>query len=263
MTRLWHFFALQLESRFSRGRNHCRLRPRPAPKSRSGNDSQAIWDTGSIVPRTPVAGLETARRFDPGQFDSRDRPPSPGEFARGIRSGQTEGTIPAGRTGKGVMTASFPAHWHIFAIVWLVLAVRLWRHGQCRLTSDAERKVCKSAFQREQTTDLHAHFWKPSPRLPACFEGESASARVLDRGLTTPAQDPLPDLSRSNGTSDRCAPFPRSKTRRDSTFPREVPGGPLALFSCFSLRVSGTLRRPHLPPVSRTFAFAGIDNLHL
>ena len=85
-------------------------------------------------------------------------------------------------------------------------------------------------------------FWRPSPRLPVPLEAEPVPVRVLGRGLVTPAQDPLPDLSRSNGTSDLCAPFSRSKTRRDSTFPREVPGGPLPLFSRFSLRVSGTLR---------------------
>ena len=141
--------------------------------------------------------------------------------------------------------AFFPAHWRIFAIVWLFLAVRLWRHGQCCLASDAEQRVCKSAFQREQITGLNVHFWKPSPRLPVPLEAEPVSVRVLGRSLVTPAQDSLPDLSRSNGTSDLCAPFPRSKTRRDSTFPREVPGGPLALFSRSSLRASGTLREAH------------------
>ena len=50
------------------------------------------------------------------------------------------------------------------------------------------------------------------------------------------------DLARPIEVNDLCASFPRLTTRRDSTFPREVPGGPLALFSRFSLRVSGTLR---------------------
>jgi hypothetical protein len=135
-----------------------------------------------------------------------------------------------------------PTHWRILAIAWLVLAVRLWRHEQCCLASDAEQRVCKSAFQREQIIGLNVRFWKPSPRLPVPFRSESVSVRVLGRSLVTPAQDSLPDLSRSNETSDLCAPFPGSKTRRDSTFPREVPGGPLPLFSRFSLRVSGTLR---------------------
>ena len=88
--------------------------------------------------------------------------------------------------------AFFPAHWRIFAIVWLFLAVRLWRHGQCLLASDAEEKVCKSAFQREQTTGVHADFgglhlgfrfpWRRSPYL---FE---SSVGVLSHLHKTPCQ---------------------------------------------------------------------------
>jgi hypothetical protein len=57
-------------------------------------------------------------------------------------------------------------------------------------------------------------------------------------------------LSRSNGTSDPCAPFSSSKTRRDSTFPREVPGGPLALFSRFTFACQARCGMPHLRLVS-------------
>jgi hypothetical protein len=136
----------------------------------------------------------------------------------------------------------FLTHRCMLSTAWLVLAVFLWRHEPRCLLTDAEQRVSKSAFQREQTTGLDSHSWRPSPGLPVPFEAESVSVRVPGRSLVTPAQDFPQDLSRSNGTSDLCAPFSRSKTRRDSTFPREVPGGPLPLFSRFSLRVSGTLR---------------------
>jgi len=91
------------------------------------------------------------------------------------------------------MMAFLPTHWRIFAIAWIFLAVRLLRHGQCHLASGTEQRICKSAFHREQTTGLHAHFWRPSPGLPVPLEAEPVSVRVLSRSLVTLAQDSLPD----------------------------------------------------------------------
>ena len=51
----------------------------------------------------------------------------------------------------------------------------------------------------------------------------------------------LPLSIQSTRISDLSAPFPRTKTRRDSTSPREVPCGSRVAFSRCSLRVSGTL----------------------
>lgn len=101
-----------------------------------------------------------------------------------------------------------------------VQSVRLWCHEQCYLASDAEQRVCKSAFQREQTTGLDAIFGGLYLGFRLASNRESVPVRVLSRSLVTTAQDSLPDISGSNGTSDLCAPFSRSKTRRDSTFPR-------------------------------------------
>jgi hypothetical protein len=140
------------------------------------------------------------------------------------------------------MMTFFPTHWRVFAIAWRIHAVRYAVANSASLPQTpngtfVDRLSSKSRLPAWPPIfgSLHIGFRFPSNR-------ESVSVRVLDRSLVTPAQDSLPDLSRSNGTSNPCAPFPRSKTRRDSTFPREVPGGPLALFSRLSLRVSGTLR---------------------
>jgi hypothetical protein len=45
------------------------------------------------------------------------------------------------------------------------------------------------------------------------------------------------DLARPIEVHDLCASFPRSTTRRDSTFPRESASGPLSLFPAFPSRV--------------------------
>jgi len=74
-----------------------------------------------------------------------------------------------------------PTHWRIFAIAWLILAARLRRDRQCGPASDAERNVCKSAFQRERITGLIAHFGSlhlgfrfSSNRSPYLFESSVA-----------------------------------------------------------------------------------------
>jgi hypothetical protein len=64
----------------------------------------------------------------------------------------------------------------------------------------------------------------------------------IPRSLGPSVQARAAELIRSTRISNLSPPFPRPKKRRDSTFPREVRGGPLALSSHFSLRVSGTLR---------------------
>ena len=81
----------------------------------------------------------------------------------------------------------FLTHWCMLSTAWLVLAVFLWRHVPRCLLTDAEQRVSKSAFQREQTTGLDSHSWKPSPRLLVSLEAEPVSVRVLGRSLVTPA----------------------------------------------------------------------------
>ena len=155
----------------------------------------------------------------------------------------------------------FPAHLHIFAIVWFVLAVRLRRDEQCHLASDAERRLANRLSSESRLPawapifgGLHPGSRLASKRSPYLPSPRSESCHTCTR---LPAR-----LSRSNGTSDLCAPFPRSKTRRDSTFPREVPGGPLALFSRFSLRVSGTLQEASSAARLLNICIRKIDHLH-
>ena len=61
-----------------------------------------------------------------------------------------------------------------------------------------------------------------------------SSPRVLSHGL----QDPIRTLPDPIGFSDLCAPFPRSKTRQDSTLPRKCRAGSrAALVPLFPPRV--------------------------
>jgi hypothetical protein len=136
----------------------------------------------------------------------------------------------------------FPTHWRTFAMAWLIHAVRY-----AVTNSAASPQTPNGTFVDRLSSKSRLPAWPPifgSLHLGFRFPSnrESVPVRVFGRSLLAPAQHSLADLSRFNGTSNPCAPFPRSKTRRDSTFPREVPGGPLPLFSRFSLRVSGTLR---------------------
>jgi hypothetical protein len=137
--------------------------------------------------------------------------------------------------------AFFPTHWRIFAIVWLVLAVLLWRHEQCCLASDAEQRVCKSAFQREQIIGWNVRFWKPLPRLPVPFKSESVPVRVLGRSLVTP----FTKLRQTSPDPTGLLTFARlflSQRRDGIALPLgKCRAGRWRLFSRFSLRVSGTL----------------------
>jgi hypothetical protein len=73
----------------------------------------------------------------------------------------------------------------------------------------------------------------------------------IPRSLGLSVQAPAAQLIRSTRISNLSAPFPRPKKRQDSTSPREVPRGPVPLFSRCSLRVSGTLwDASHLPDLS-------------
>ena len=86
----------------------------------------------------------------------------------------------------------FLTHRCMLSTASLVLAVFLWRHEPCCLLTDAE-----PAFQREQTTGLDSHSWRPSPRLPVPFEAESVSVRV-----------PVGVLSHLHKTSRQTSPDP-------------------------------------------------------
>jgi hypothetical protein len=72
----------------------------------------------------------------------------------------------------------------------------LCRHEQRRLASDAERNVCRSAFQQEQITGLAAYFREPSPRLPVSFKSGvrtcSSPRSESCRTCTTLPARPLP-----------------------------------------------------------------------
>ena len=142
----------------------------------------------------------------------------------------------------------FPTHWRMFAMAWLIHAVRY-----AVTNSAASPQTPNGTFVDRLSSKSRLPAWPPifgSFRLGFRFPSnrESVPVRVLGRSLVAPAQHSLPDLSRFNGTSDPCAPFPRLKTRQDSTSPREVPRGPVPLFSRCSLRVSGTLGdASHLP----------------
>jgi hypothetical protein len=152
------------------------------------------------------------------------------------------------------MMTFFPTHWRVFAIAWRIHAVRYAVANSASLPQTpngtfVDRLSSKSRLPAWPPIfgSLHIGFRFPSNR-------ESVSVRVLDRSLVTPAQDSLPDLPPSNGTSNPCAPFPRSKTRQDSTSPREVPRG-VACRSCPAVSSAcqarcGTLRC--LAPRSRS-----------
>ena len=147
----------------------------------------------------------------------------------------------------------FPTHWRMFAIAWLIHAVRYAVANGAALPQTPNGTFVDRLSSKRRLPawppifgSLHIGFRFPSNR-------ESVSVRVLDRSLVAPAQHSLPNLSRSIGTSNPCAPFPRSKTRQDSTSPRKCPArGRVPLLSRCSLRVSGTLWDPIRSSVSRS-----------
>ena len=157
----------------------------------------------------------------------------------------------------------FPTHWRVFAIAWLIHAVRYGVANSAALPQTpngtfVDRLSSKSRLPAWPPIfgSLHIGFRFPSNR-------ESVSVRVLDRSLVTPAQDFLPDLSRSNGTSNPCAPFPRSKTRRDSTFPREVPAGRCRYFPAFPFACQARWREASSAARLLNLCIRRMDHLHL
>ena len=106
----------------SKCRHHYRLRPRLCTEIMArATDCQAIWDTGSTVSDARRLLAQTSRRFDPGQVDP--------QVAHQVRESLLAGSAPLGPKGsdphakqrRGVMITFFPAHWSMFAMVWLFM----------------------------------------------------------------------------------------------------------------------------------------------
>jgi hypothetical protein len=155
-----------------------------------------------------------------------------------------------------------PTHWHIFAIAWLIHALRYAVTYSAALPQTpnetfVNRLSSKSRLPASTPVfgSLHLGFRFPSNRSPYLFE---SAVGVLSHLHNTPCQT-SPDPTRLL-TFARL--FLGQRRDRIALALGKCRAGRCRYFPAFAFACQARFGMPHLRLVFRTFAFAEINNFH-